>query len=293
MIDAWTRIATGIALAFAAPASAAQDAPPPAPGYTMPATQMWDMTSDSGETYRIFVSYPSVGEPPAEGYPVLYVLDGNALFAGFAEARRIQEYQDVGKSIVVGVGYPTDQAYDPRRLNDFTAKMSDAAAARQKRLAQYRTGGRDQFLDFLTGKLRAEIGRRFKVDPQRQALFGHSLGALLALHALYSKPDAFHAIIAASPSLWWNNQAMLKEERDFAARLQAGKIAKVSRLLVVAGDREENMVNSWDAKSLTKRMEPLSAHGLRVRSQIYEGEGHMTVPSRAVTDTLRFAFSWP
>ena len=49
----------------------------------------------------------------------------------------------------------------------------------------------------------------------------------------------------------------------------------------------------WDPEDFVKRMEPLSAYGLRTRSQVYAGEGHMTVPSRAVTDTLRFALSWP
>ena len=94
------------------------------PGYTMPSTQMWDMKCDSGGTYRIFVSYPAV-EAPADGFPVLYVLDGNASFAAFAEARRIQERFEIGRSIVVGIGYPTDLAYDVRRLNDYTPPLLD------------------------------------------------------------------------------------------------------------------------------------------------------------------------
>lgn len=170
------------------------------PGYTMPSTQMWDLKSDGGETYRIFVSYPAV-EAPADGFPVLYVLDGNASFAAFAEARRIQERFDIGKSIVVGVGYPTDLAYDLRRLNDYTPPMLEPPPARWRQLAKYKSGGRDTFLDFMTGKLRTEIGKRFKIDPNRQSLFGHSLGGLLALHALYTRPQAFESIVAASPSV--------------------------------------------------------------------------------------------
>jgi hypothetical protein len=271
--------------------TAAAGQPPPAAGYTMPSTQMWDITSDSNEVYRIFVSYPS-SEPPAGGWPVLYVLDGNAIFASFAETRRLQEHSDVGKSIIVGVGYPTDKAYDTRRLYDFTSASPPPEPWRTE-FAKLRSGGREQFLDFLTGKLRAEIGRRFRINPERQALFGHSLGGLLALHALFSRPDAFHAVISASPSLFWHEQEMLKEERDFVARLRAGRIPKVSRLLVVAGEREETILERWDAEAFARRMEPLSEHGLRTRSEIYAGEGHMTVPVRAVSETLRFAFSWP
>jgi predicted alpha/beta superfamily hydrolase len=305
MTNACRQLATAAAIALALPVLAVQvqparaeqttpAAPTPSsvPGYTMPSTQMWDMTSDGGDIYRIFVSFPGEGEPPAGGYPVLYVLDGNAMFAGFAETRRIMEYDDGGKAIVVGVGYPTDKAYDVRRLKDFTSSGPPPQPWRDE-FAKLPSGGRDMFLDFLTGMLRSEIGKRYKINLDRQALFGHSLGGLLAVHALFKRPDAFHAVIAASPTLFWHEREMLLEERDFASRLQAGEITKVSRLMVVAGELEETAVERWDAEAFVKRMEPLSAYGLRTRSEIYAGEGHVTVPSRAVTDTLRFAFSWP
>jgi predicted alpha/beta superfamily hydrolase len=295
MIEALKTLATGLAISLAMPAIAApgQTAAPEAPaaqGYTMPATAVWDITAEHGDVYRIFVSFPK-GEPPEGGYPVLYVLDGNALFASFAETRRMLEWTPGDKAIVVGVGYPTDMAYDVRRINDFTGAptMSGAYA----KFAKERSGGWNRFLDFLTGQLRTEISKRYKTNPDRQSLFGHSLGGLFALHTLYTRPGAFHAIIAASPSIFWHEQLTLKEERDFAARLQAGKVPKVSRLLVVAGDREEAILERWDAEDFVKRMEPLSAHGLRTRSEVYAGEGHMTVPVRAVPDSLRFALYWP
>src|SRR3546814_18965531 len=84
----------------------------------MPSTRTFETKSDGGETYRIFVSFPK-GEPPADGYPVLYVIDGNASFASFAETRRLLEYADKGKALVVGVGYPSDDAYDEPRPPDF------------------------------------------------------------------------------------------------------------------------------------------------------------------------------
>jgi predicted alpha/beta superfamily hydrolase len=283
------RVVSMVAIVLAAlSVQAEQTSTAAAPAYTMPSTHMWDMTSEGGEVYRIFVSYPAA-EPPADGYPVLYALDGNASFAGFAEARRIQERFELGKSIVVGVGYPTDQAYDLRRLNDYTMPMLDPPPARWRGLAKYKSGGWDMFLDFLTGRLRTEIGKRYKIDLNRQSLFGHSLGGLLALHTLYSRPQAFESIVAASPSLEWNEQGVLAEERAFAARLTSGKVGKTSRLLVVVGGRDVDD-DPYGAESFAHRMEQLSGYGLRTRFRRYEEEGHMTVPARAVTDTLRFVF---
>jgi predicted alpha/beta superfamily hydrolase len=270
----------------------------PETGYTLPSTQAFDLKSDSGETYRIFVSYPSATPPvkswpgaeiPADGWPVLYVLDGNAMFAGFAEARRMQERSDIGRSIVVGVGYPGDEAYDVRRLDDYTPPLLDPPPQQWRGLARYKSGGREKFLDFLTGRLRTEIGRRFRINSERQSLFGHSLGGLFGLYTLYTRPQAFQSIVVASPSLEWNDQGVLTEERAFAARLTSGKPVRTSRLMVVVGDRDIDDAPD-PAEALVKRMEHLSGYGLRTRYRRYADEGHMTVPARAVTDTLRFAF---
>lgn len=293
MARAWKILMTTGAMCLApVSALAGQQAAetPAAPRYAMPFTATWDMRAAHGDTYRIFVSYPE-GEAPEGGFPVLYVLDGNAMFAGFAETRRMIGWTKGQEMIVVGVGYPTDQAYDARRINDFTGAPTDSLA--YAKFATEKSGGWDRFLDFLTGPLRTEIGKRYPTNSARQSLFGHSLGGLFAAHTLFTRPDAFHAIISASPSLFWHEELTMREERDFAARLRAGKGGKVARLLVVSGEREEAILERWDAEAFVKRMEPLSAYGLRVQSMVYKDEGHMTVPARAVTDTLRFALTWP
>lgn len=286
-----TLACAAIALLLALPGARALAATTPAaPGYTMPSTETWDITSDGGEVYRIFVSKPANdSDAPEDGYPVLYVLDGNAYFGSFAQARWVAEYLPVGKAIVVGVGYPGDEAWDVRRMNDFTAALLDPPPRQWRSLAQYKSGARKPFLDFLTGKLRAEISRRYRVDPDRHSLFGHSLGGLFALYALYERPDAFHSIVAASPSMEWNEQGMLAEERAFTARLASGRIGKTSRLMVVVGDQDTDD-DPEPARALADRLDRLSGHGLRVRLLRYPDEVHVTVPARSVTDVMRFAF---
>lgn len=285
------------ALAVLMPAATAHaaDSSASAPsGYVLPDTEVWELASEAGNTYRIFVSRPG-GEPPEDGYPVLYVLDGNAIFASFHEARRLQESgsPEIGRSIIVGIGYPTDLPYDVRRLYDFTAPLPPVPPPAQARLANHPHGGQDRFLAFLLDRLRPEVARRYEVNPHRQALFGHSLGGLFALHVLYTRPQAFSAIIAASPSQWWNDQGILTEERAFARRLTQGEITiPISRLLLLAGEDEEYVVNLRDTEALARRLQPLSAYGLRSHYEELADETHASSLSRAVTTALRFAFSW-
>jgi len=287
---AWPGFSPALAQEAATPAAASS-----APGYVLPDTETWELKAADGYPYQIFVSMPKEAPPP-EGYPVLYVLDGNAMFAGFAETRRILAYtdSDVGKAIIVGIGYKTDEAYDVRRLYDFTQEFRKPMMPVQEPLAQYKTGGREEFARFILDTLRPELARRYSVDSRRQALFGHSLGGLFGLYMLYSHPTEFHAIIAASPSIWWNDQAIVAEERAFAAKLTQGKITgPVSSVRLVTGELDETAVENTDAVALAKRLEPLSAYGLRSEFEMFKGETHITVPSRSVTSTLRFAFTWP
>lgn len=283
--------AFALCLLGASPAFA-RTQPPAAPGYVLPDTETWQLEGEDGYPYQIFVSKPA-GPAPEGGYPVLTVLDGNAMFASFAETRRMHEYMkaDTGKAIVVGVGYKTDKAYDVRRIFDLTGGPPPSPWDVQ--LGKVPNGGWDKFLDFLTGTPRSELDRRYTINRDRQALYGHSLGGLFAVHAMFTRPTAFHAVIAASPSLFWHDREMQMEERDFAAGLQAGRIQKVGRLMVVWGEREDTVLERWDAEAFVKRMEPLSAFGLRTRSEAYADEVHITVPSRSVTSALRFAFTWP
>src|SRR3546814_13810197 len=90
MPRAWTRIAAASLLAVAPPAAAASEPakPPAGAAYALPETQAWDMTAQSGRTYRILDSLPPMTAPDS-GYPVVSVLAANALFARFAVARRI------------------------------------------------------------------------------------------------------------------------------------------------------------------------------------------------------------
>lgn len=69
----------------------------------------------TGERYRLDVSVPDAPRP-SRGYPVLYVLDGNARFALLREARDTLTRKgpdDTGLPLViVGIGYPGGERFN-------------------------------------------------------------------------------------------------------------------------------------------------------------------------------------
>jgi len=178
------------------------------------------ISRQSGYTYRIFVEAPATPPPPG-GYPVLYVLDGNAAFplAVYLARGVARRSQVTGRDapLVVGIGYAAGEDFDmATRARDYTPPSPTP-----DKIIKGESGGADRFLDFIDGELKPLIAARYSVNPQRQALFGHSLGGLLVLHGLLSRPQSFSAYLASSPSLWWGGSVLLKGVPDFLQQSSA------------------------------------------------------------------------
>ncbi|WP_251976898.1 alpha/beta hydrolase [Salinicola avicenniae] len=205
---------------------------------TLPGSQQWQRHAEAtGRDYLIQVSVPDA-PVPANGYPVLYVLDGNARFPLAVAAREALTLESpqggVAPWLIVGIGYPETLRFDgAARSEDYTPSgeglpMKDARGRPQ--------GGADRFLEFIEDELKPELAQRFAVDRSRSALLGHSYGGLFALHVALTHPRSFSDYIAVSPSLWWGDSYLFRElgERDRAR----GEASPALRLLIGVGDRE-------------------------------------------------------
>ena len=95
-------------------------------------------------------------------------------------------------------------------------------------------GGADDFLQFLNATAKPWIAAHYHADAQRQILFGHSMGGMFALYALYKAPESFAAYIAASPDLPFSNHIIQKYEPG----LEASPVRRNPRLLVTVGQLE-------------------------------------------------------
>lgn len=227
---AFLRATTGVFGCAALPALAAT-APPVWQPADLPQAKQLDLKSaHTGHIYRIFISVPET-PAPAAGHPVLYALDGNASFPTVAlMARTIaRRSKATGQNapIVVGIGYASGEDYDSTaRTRDYTPAAGEKSV--------HGEGGADHFLDFIEKTLKPLVRTVAPIDPQRQALFGHSYGGLLTLHALFTRPAAFQTYIAASPSIWYADQYLLSEVSNLAAPRK-----DEAKVLITVGELEQ------------------------------------------------------
>jgi uncharacterized protein len=70
-------------------------------------------------------------------------------------------------------------------------------------------GGSEKFIRFIAEELQPYIKSTYKVS--RSLLIGQSLGGLLASEIVLKKPELFDDYIIISPSLWWDDESLLKQ----------------------------------------------------------------------------------
>ena len=195
--------------------------------------EQWTMRSKSGRIFEISLARPG-HDAPARGYPVMYALDPDTAFATLVDTVRNQEPM-FGPVVVVGVGY-TSEAEGENRSYDMTPATDPKDLPAGPPAGWGASGGNDAFLSFLIDELKPAVAKRVPVDNSRQALFGHSLGGLFVLHALFSRSEGFDTYIAGSPSIWWGKKSLLREVPAFKA--EQHKTRSPTRLLITVGELE-------------------------------------------------------
>jgi uncharacterized protein len=310
---------------------------------TIPQTREIHFTSTiNREPFSIQVWLPQ-GKPPKAGYSVLYVLDGELYFP-FAQF--FSNALPGLSPVVVGIGHdalsdkaviarfarprPNDlskigvdnanDAFAYLRIMDFTTPVSP-----ENRGPKWLTGGGtysggevDKFLRVIEAEIKPKVEALVPINKNDQAIFGHSLGGLAAVRALFTEPKAFHTFIASSPALFWNNKEVLNGEPGFESEVRSGAIAP--RVLITAAAEEPEvtissdyvktlppdkaaeiapyikMLGKWGgmkagAKALGDRLNSTSGKGeYKVRYELIPGVDHGNEPRISMWDALNFAF---
>jgi predicted alpha/beta superfamily hydrolase len=306
-----------LVVALTAPVLAQPAAPTP---LVRSNAEQWDVTSkNTGRTYSIYVAKPvEKGPPPAKGYPVIYLTDGDFNFHTAADALLMQSVGLEAKSAyIVGIGYGKDWETASRTrcadLTPFPPDPATRAALEASPLMKGATYGEAEgFHRFLTEELRPQIEAAYPVDRSDSILWGDSFGGLFGLYVLFNHPEAYRTYLVGSPSINWNNGAILKDEAKFMAQLAAGKISP--RVLFTAGELEERLGDHvkpypgmtreqmqttltafrmvTNVRALADRLRAANAPaGIKVEVVVFDDETHLSVIPAAISRGLRFALT--
>ena len=198
--------------------------------------ETYTITCDqSGTQHAITVSTPFRYDS-METAPLIVCLDGAWTAGTVRDASRIMSMSgESPEVIVVGIAF-TDTTmgdYLRSRARWFTPTpwvppvetgVKNVDAADMGRAAVYLDVIRDQVLPRVEADYR--VSERW--------LHGHSFSALFGLRVLFTEPELFSKYLLASPSIWWDDRAILELEAAYAAEHQDLR----AKVFVTAGEHE-------------------------------------------------------
>ncbi|MDR3182590.1 MAG: prolyl oligopeptidase family serine peptidase [Planctomycetaceae bacterium] len=196
-------------------------------------------SDDGGRHYKIAVGIPKA-DVPEKGFPVLYMLDGNAALAALDD--KLFSRLSGTLPVIVTIGYDTELRFDVvSRAFDYTPAMPDGTQPKDER--GRKGGGADVFAALIETKIKPKAESLVRIDKNRQAIWGHSYGGLFVLNTLFRHSEMFQNYIAVSPSLWQQRGAIFQYEKDFAAK----EPKRDFRLLLFHGTDEKKAERTGDA----------------------------------------------
>jgi predicted alpha/beta superfamily hydrolase len=248
------------------------------------------------EQRKVWVYVPSSAKNSKTHYPVIYLLDGDSHFYDVVgmthQLSSVNGNTNCPEMIVVGIPN-TDRTRD---LTPSFVKtvFGDTTFSRA-------SGGGDNFMKFIREELIPYVDQHYPTTSNR-TLIGHSLGGLMAIHALVNHGDLFANYIAIDPSLWWNNQKSMKEGIE---ALEKKKFENKSLYVAIANTLDDEMpleIGRKDTSNSTVHLRSIFLfseaakakpdNGLNFNYKYYGEDDHSSVPLIAEYDGLRFLFSW-
>ncbi|HBM7350774.1 alpha/beta hydrolase [Klebsiella oxytoca] len=162
-------------------------------------------SSDGERHYKVWTAIPNTA-PPAQGYPVLYALDGNAVMDRLSDTL-LEKLTQKAPPVIVAIGYQTNLPFDQTaRAYDYRPKVEEDPA--DNRWDRRKSGGSGAFRRLLEDTIMEKVERGIAINPQRRAIWGHSYGGLFVIDAWLTS-SRFQLYFSASPSLGRGQAALL------------------------------------------------------------------------------------
>ena len=207
----------------------------------------------------------------AKSYPIIYLLDGS-MNEDFIHVSGLVQFFNLmyamPETIVVGIAN-----VDRKRDFTFHTDLKDL----QKDYPT--TGHSDKFINFLEKELKPYIESEFKTTDKY--LFGQSLGGLLATEILLKKPELFNNYFIISPSLWWDNESLLKQANQLLYKIQDAK-----KFVYVSVGKGEHKVMVKDAEDFYNILKKSNKKNWTVEYKMMDLDNHATILHRSLYEGL-------
>lgn len=249
----------------------------------VPTTVLPFTSALNNQEYRLFVSLPASYEESDQRYPVLYVLDGNALFSmvrQIAEMVSIPSPRPIPELIIVGIGYPVPAYTDTLQLRGFDLTYEQFTPPPDHPYPWGKTGGGMAFLKVLTEEIMPMIDRQYRTDRADQGLVGWSRAGGFAHRAIYLCPGVFSRLIIIDG---WDEEA----EKH---ALQSGQTAPTKHLFIGFANTPSD---PDDEARLNRHIETVKASGVNAKGHIFDGEDHFSVVPVVISRGLRKVYAAP
>ncbi len=163
----------------------------------------WEAIGDEHHAPRTILAWlpPSYSTDTERSYPVVYFHDGQNVFdeaTSYSGEWRADETLSAlaaegTEAIAIAVPNGGDRRYheySPARHPEFPSERGG--------------GGGDQYVEFLIGSVKAQVDSSFRTlsAPAHTVVVGSSMGGLISLHALFTRPDVFGGAGVMSPAFW-------------------------------------------------------------------------------------------
>ncbi len=177
---------------------------------------------DRERTIRVYL--PPNYKKSTESYPVIYMHDGQNLFAdstSFVGEWHVDEtlnslYQSDGLELIV-VGIDNGGQH---RIAEYTAWTHE----------KYGGGQGATYADFVVSELKPMIDLTYRTQADHTAVMGSSLGGLISHYMIFKYPDVFSKAGIFSPSYWFS-----EEVKGFT---EEHKLTPKHRIYNLMGDKE-------------------------------------------------------
>ena len=206
-------------------------------------------------------------------YPVIYLLDGSIdedfiHISGLVQFGSFSWINMIPETIVVGIS-------NVDRKRDFTFPTTI-----KKHKDKFPTSGNSKlFTNFIEKELLPFIENNYKTNFVK-TIIGQSLGGLLATEILFKKPELFDNYIIISPSLWWNNYSLLKEE----------PIKYHTKKSIYIGVGKEGQGMEQNAEKLYDKLNLEKGKNENLFFKFFENRNHGDVSHLAVYDAFESLF---